>query len=49
MQDIVEQLKTQGYAIVRGFLTSAETAEIAVETDRMYAEPSAIRICCSRS
>jgi ectoine hydroxylase-related dioxygenase (phytanoyl-CoA dioxygenase family) len=38
MQDIVEQLKTQGYAIVRGFLTSAETAEIAAETDRMYAE-----------
>jgi phytanoyl-CoA hydroxylase len=38
MQRIVEQLKTEGYAIIRRFLTSAEISEIAAETDRMYAE-----------
>jgi phytanoyl-CoA hydroxylase len=38
MQNVVEQLKSEGFAIVRGFLTPAETGEIAAETDRMYAE-----------
>ncbi|HTV95764.1 MAG TPA: phytanoyl-CoA dioxygenase family protein [Steroidobacteraceae bacterium] len=35
---LLEQLDTEGYAIVRGFLSAAETAEIAAETDRLYAE-----------
>jgi hypothetical protein len=34
----VEHLAGEGYAIVRGFLSPAETAEIAAETDKMYAE-----------
>jgi ectoine hydroxylase-related dioxygenase (phytanoyl-CoA dioxygenase family) len=34
----VEQLAAEGYAIVRGFMSPAETAEIAAETDKMYAE-----------
>ncbi len=33
-----EQLECEGYAIVRTFLSPAETEEIALETDRMYAE-----------
>jgi len=38
MQDLVAELKTQGYGIVRGFLSPAETAEIACEVDKMYQE-----------
>ena len=35
---MINQLQTEGYAIVRGFLSPTETKEIAVETDRLYAE-----------
>src|SRR6204780_5681827 len=38
MQPIVEQLKSEGYAIIRGFLSPAETAVISAEVDKMYAE-----------
>jgi ectoine hydroxylase-related dioxygenase (phytanoyl-CoA dioxygenase family) len=38
MQDLVAELHTEGYAIVRGFLSAAETAEISAETHRMYRE-----------
>ena len=38
MQDLVAELQTEGYAIVRGFLSAAETAEISAETHRMYQE-----------
>jgi ectoine hydroxylase-related dioxygenase (phytanoyl-CoA dioxygenase family) len=38
MSDLVKQLNVDGYAIVRGFLSSAETAEISAETDRLYLE-----------
>lgn len=33
-----QQLHAEGYAVIRGFLSAAETAEIAAEADRMYAE-----------
>jgi ectoine hydroxylase-related dioxygenase (phytanoyl-CoA dioxygenase family) len=38
MQDLVARLHAEGYAIVRGFLSPAETAEISAETQRMYQE-----------
>lgn len=38
MQDLVAELHTEGYAVVRGFLSAAETAEISAETHRMYQE-----------
>jgi ectoine hydroxylase-related dioxygenase (phytanoyl-CoA dioxygenase family) len=38
MQHIVEQLKSEGYAIIRGFLSPADTAVISAEVDKMYAE-----------
>lgn len=38
MQNLVEQLQTEGYAIVRGFLSPAETADVSAETDKMYQE-----------
>jgi ectoine hydroxylase-related dioxygenase (phytanoyl-CoA dioxygenase family) len=38
MQDLVEELKTEGYAIVRGFLSPAETALVSAEADKMYQE-----------
>lgn len=38
MKDLVEQLNTTGYAIIRGFLSPAEMAEISSEVDRLYAE-----------
>jgi len=38
MQDLVAQLHAEGYAIVRGFLSATETAEISAETQRMYQE-----------
>jgi ectoine hydroxylase-related dioxygenase (phytanoyl-CoA dioxygenase family) len=38
MQDLVAELDTQGYAVVRGFLSPPETAEISAEAHRMYQE-----------
>jgi ectoine hydroxylase-related dioxygenase (phytanoyl-CoA dioxygenase family) len=38
MSDFVEQFKSQGYAIIRGFLSASETAEISAETHRIYQE-----------
>ena len=38
MQNLVSQLEANGYAIVRGFLSPRETAQISAETDRMYRE-----------
>ena len=38
MQNLVSQLEADGYAIVRGFLSPGETAQISAETDRMYRE-----------
>jgi ectoine hydroxylase-related dioxygenase (phytanoyl-CoA dioxygenase family) len=38
MQDLVAELHAEGYAIVRGFLSAAETADISAETHRMYQE-----------
>jgi len=38
MQDLVEELNTEGYAIVRGFLSPPEVAEISAEVDKLYEE-----------
>ncbi len=38
MQHIVDQLKSEGYAIIRGFLSPTETQAVSAEADRMYAE-----------
>jgi ectoine hydroxylase-related dioxygenase (phytanoyl-CoA dioxygenase family) len=38
MSDIVQDLNTQGFAMVRGFLSPSDTKEIAAETDAMYRE-----------
>ncbi len=38
MSEFVEQFKSQGFAIIRGFLSAAETAEISAETNRLYQE-----------
>ena len=38
MRDPVAQLHAEGYAIIRGFLSPAETAEIGAEAQRMYEE-----------
>ena len=38
MHQVVEQLKSEGYAIIRGFLSPAEIAAVSAETDRIYAE-----------
>jgi ectoine hydroxylase-related dioxygenase (phytanoyl-CoA dioxygenase family) len=38
MQDLVAELGNQGYAVVRGFLSPPETAEISAEVHRMYQE-----------
>ncbi len=38
MQELERQLHTDGYAIVRGFLSSDEMAQMSAETDRMYQE-----------
>jgi phytanoyl-CoA hydroxylase len=38
MRDLVAQLHAEGYAIIRGFLSPTETAEIGTETQRMYEE-----------
>jgi phytanoyl-CoA hydroxylase len=38
MQDLVTELNAEGFAIVRGFLSPAETADISAETHRLYQE-----------
>jgi len=38
MREIVQELSTEGYAVIRGFLTPAETAEIGLEVDAIYRE-----------
>jgi ectoine hydroxylase-related dioxygenase (phytanoyl-CoA dioxygenase family) len=38
MQNFIDELRSEGYAVIRGFLTPAETQEIAAEVDRLYAE-----------
>src|SRR5271168_5370129 len=38
MQDLRGELAAQGYAVVRGFLSPPETAEISAEVHRMYQE-----------
>jgi hypothetical protein len=38
MQHIVEELETEGYAIIRGFLSPAAIEEIGGEADKMYRE-----------
>jgi hypothetical protein len=38
MQKIVDEIKREGFAIIRGFLSPAETAEISAEVDKMYQE-----------
>jgi len=38
MQDLVSELESEGYAVVRGFLSPSETAEISAEVDKMYQE-----------
>ena len=38
MQHIVDQLRSEGYAIIRGFLSPLETAAVSAEVDAMYAE-----------
>jgi len=38
MQNVVDELKREGFAIIRGFLSPAETAEISAEVDKMYLE-----------
>src|SRR5271154_5114515 len=38
MQEVIDAVKSQGYAIIRGFLSPGETAEIGAEVDRMYQE-----------
>ncbi len=38
MSDFVEHFKSEGFAVIRGFLSAAETAEIGAEADRLYQE-----------
>lgn len=38
MSDLVDRFDAEGYAIVRGFLSASEMAEISAETDAMYRE-----------
>lgn len=38
MRHVVEHLESEGYAIIRGFLSAAEIGEISAEVDRLYAE-----------
>jgi len=35
---VSETLKSEGYAVIRSFLSPAQTAEIGVEVDKMYQE-----------
>jgi len=36
--EIVDQLRAEGYAVIRGFLPAAEIARISAEVDRIYQE-----------
>jgi phytanoyl-CoA hydroxylase len=38
LRQVVEQLESEGYAIIRGFLSAAEIAAVSAEADRLYAE-----------
>jgi len=38
MSDLIAQLDTEGYAVLRGFLSPAEVAEVSTEVDRVYQE-----------
>jgi ectoine hydroxylase-related dioxygenase (phytanoyl-CoA dioxygenase family) len=38
MQDLVQEIRSEGYAVVRGFLSPSEIAQISAETDKMYQE-----------
>ncbi len=38
MSDFVEQFRSEGFAVIRGFLSPGETAEIGAEVDRLYQE-----------
>ena len=38
MGEIVDQLRAEGYAVIRGFLPAAEIARISAEVDRIYQE-----------
>jgi hypothetical protein len=38
MQPTADQLNSEGYAIIRGFLSPGETAAVSAEVDKMYAE-----------
>jgi len=35
MQHIVDELKSEGYAIIRGFLSPTETDAVSAEVDKM--------------
>jgi ectoine hydroxylase-related dioxygenase (phytanoyl-CoA dioxygenase family) len=38
MQNLVAEIHSEGYAVVRGFLTPAEIAQVGAEADKMYHE-----------
>src|SRR5580692_8160533 len=38
MQDLVQEIRSEGYAVVRGFLSPSEIAQISAEADKMYQE-----------
>jgi ectoine hydroxylase-related dioxygenase (phytanoyl-CoA dioxygenase family) len=38
MDNVAEQLRTEGYTIIRAFLEPSEVASLAAEVDRLYAE-----------
>jgi len=38
VHNVVEQLKSEGYAIIRGFLSPEEIAAVSAEVDRLYSE-----------
>ena len=38
MQDLVAEIHSEGYAVVRGFLSSSEIAQVGAEADKMYRE-----------
>jgi ectoine hydroxylase-related dioxygenase (phytanoyl-CoA dioxygenase family) len=38
MQDIVGELRAEGFSIIRGFLPAAEMQRVAAETERLYRE-----------
>jgi ectoine hydroxylase-related dioxygenase (phytanoyl-CoA dioxygenase family) len=38
LHHVVQQLQSEGYAIIRGFLSPAQIASVSAETDRIYTE-----------